>query len=1161
MSFVNIYAEDIEEYAIKGISELGIDLTKCKNLLTEDLKYSIYYDDFNILVLNNHEKDLISKNIFTKKIQKLKVHPENFISYILDDEDGSTIITTHIDSIEDNLEVKRPFKIIDYLIFNFLAPLEFYLYLNSNGDIHLCRNAEIISKSVNIFSDIRLRDRNFTFSINDVIKIFHSVETQNLLIFFQQGTMLTYFIDTNNLNPNHTNINELNKKKILILQDFYDLSDKTSKNRSENISNQSSCMNFSYSNNQYNIKTFELINVKTIIQELDQNSRGYSLIVGFNLSNITYLKFFSFLVDNSNNIDSVAEESSISIYRLFQLGNAFDISNLIEINGTIVKDMKLFNFMLYNSNFILSSQFSEKLPDTIFFLMQSKSEGYFYFFISKLDYYLIETELINIYYFSKFTVDENLNSILNLNMMGVFAEDYYSKDFYENLNLSIRITYAKNKNQIFILDDLLINENIPDSKVIRNVKSNFLEVVTPNVFEYFEFYQKIMNDININDYENNSKKVIKNLIKSELLFINEIDHIVFKDKIQDCNENDENKIEFKNFDRYLAYLILSNNYISIKNYLTIIDPKKEDFPYVNNEKIFFTIKTLFEVLIKEIISRLKENKLHTDFFNNPKLMDILKILIKLLFINKSRAEVSIFKPYKLEGEILIENSITISKLIQQVESMILILKIMRYYCNDMIKLEEINSIERHKYKYFNVFVTLIFPDLEQNILPNIKLFYIKFIDKYLCSIDKGDSEGFETQQKELNIVLNNSLYVSKFMLFFVYAYFLILSQSILLTGNKQTLNFDLFEKETIFYHKIKYNISTIINQELHQEIDQYFELVYQIFLLDNFSNLKKQNIFYEIKIKNKLLSDFIHFLNKENYYFSSFENSISNFNSSFLNLLLEDEKYSDALLISKSIIQYYKDFHELLCQLKIFLYMDLLNMGFQFINNCFASLIKLPNANYSQISRSEVAKIKFFDELRKEHNFVIITLLYNEYFKFLINKDKIEFLFNLPLNIVERNILKDLILSEGKLEHLIILYYMKIKNIHASEIKFNDIKNSSNFNEENLNIYSKFIGAMKFIFGNKDSNIAYDRVNEGVDSSFINNTNKDYKMGINFKNNHILFEGKMLIKEHIINPDNKMDIIENEHLRKNNNMKMRNKNITLNINNFEKINDPLGDFE
>lgn len=1194
--FENKKPEEIEKHKLKGASDMGIDLTKCNNILTEDLKFTLYHDDHNLLLVNNSEKSLISKKIFTKKIQKLKVHQKNFISYLLDDEEGSTIITTHLDCIEDNLEMKRPFKIIDYLIFNFLAPLEFYLYLNYNGDIHTCRNAEIISKSTNIFRDVSAIDRNFAFRIEDVTKIFYSEETQNLILFFTQGKMLNYFIDTASFNPNNNlninliinnniNTNNLNKQNILIFQDFLNLITENNSNQllqDNNRSSSSSLINLGFPRSSAQ-SACEIIKVQTIAQRTGQaNKTEFYLVVGYNhsktLDKVSVFFFIKNDLISSGNFNLEAQKNIRHVSRLVFLHNKIDYANAFNIqalNRAKINDLSLFGLELFNTEFSLNKKISAKSPNSILFVMKSESEGCFFFFICSLKNYLSENnDKKPIKYFSKFSVDGNFYSILNLNQMGIFYDDYdsaeeeQSADFFSKIMISIRATYAKNKNQIYVLDDVLVYEDFFNEDKKQIIASlDIKRIFAQDPFDFFDFYQTQLNS-KLNEYEEKSKAEIIEQLKSKMLISHEVEFANF----------DKNNSNYK-FDSFLANLILANDYLTIKNYLSILDTQKADFPFVSNEKLFFTIKTFYVILNKEISNKINENILNAEFFGNQKLLEALRISNKLLYVNKSRAENSIFKPYVLEKEILIENSNAISQLIEKVESLITIVKIFKCISSGRNAIKSFAGFESHKFEYFNAFVALVFPVLEKKILPKIELFYINYIQSFLALskreqglINAGEEEQenkpFFYSQEELNNALKNSLYASNFMLFFVFAYYAILSEVLKLTEIKNcnnnninnALNFSLIGSDKNLSDQIKYNILKLFGEELSEEINSHFDLVYQVFLLDYNANLAAQQIYSEIQLKTNLLSDFILFLNKENYALSPFTNQLSHFNSSFLNHLLGNARFQDALAISKPIIPFYKQFEELLCQLKIFLNSDLLLMGFQFVNDCFAFLIKLPNAKYSHISRSEAAKKKFFEELKQENNFLILAMLYQEFFSFLINNNKIEFLFNLPLNIVERNILKDLILSEGKLEHLIILYYMKIKNLSAAEISFNEIKNSGNFNEENFNVYSKFIKAMKFIFAKKDANSLDDWANEAVDSEFFSGSaSKDYKIGINFRNNHIQFKGvkpfanRQSDFKNQQQAEDKMDIVDNAseepEFRMNQNAR---------FNNFDKINEPIG---
>jgi hypothetical protein len=1110
MSYENLYEEDFEDNQIKGVSELKIDITKCSNILTEDLKFTVYYDDNNLLVVNNLEKTLISKKIFTKKIEKIKVYPKNFISYLLNDDEGSTIITTHIDCIEDNLEMKRPFRIVDYLIFNFLAPLEFYLYLNSNGDIHFCRNAEIISRNTNILRDVNI-DRNIVFKVEDICKIFYSEETQNLLFFFFQGKMLYYYIDTSAFEPydNQNFNNNISKQQqsILIYIGF------------------STLIKLDILQSSAQSDYCEITTVRTFGQQSTlSNIIDYYLIVGFNHSKVfDKIKVFFFIKAKLELVGNYKSDP-INAYRLEALRSSIHNANsfnfLVPYKGKI-DDLNLFDLILFNSNFALNQKLSQKFPNLILYVMKSKNEGNFYFYISSLKNFLIKNVAVEPEYFSNFILDGKVNSILNLSTMGIFNNDFTDKNIdFSKFCVSIRTTYAKNKNQVYVLDDILLNDDIKtEKKNIRNYDYNMIAAMDP--LDYFEFYQKIVNEFNeLANFELNFKNRIIDLFKFNL----------YIDDIQLSSFEEINSI-YK-FDLYLACLIFSNDYLAIKNYLSIMDPKKEDFPFVNNEKLFFTVKIMYTKIIEEIITKQQQNFINPKFFSNTKLLEVLRTLSKLLYVNKSRAENSIFKPYNLEKEILVENSNAISQLIEKVESTITIVKIYKCISSGKNKLIDFSAFEKHNFPYFYAFVALVFPKVEKQILPEINLFYTNYLKGFLDLQSKEDIDNPFYIQDELNLVLKNSIYVSKFLLFFVFSYYSILSEVLKLTENNQAVYYSLILTDKNLSNQIKSNITSLFKSELSEEINCYFDLVFSIFLLDYNSNLKSNQIYSEMNIKTNLLSDLILVLNKENYSFSHIIGSASTFNSSFLANLIKDENFQEALVISKCIIPYYKEYEELLCQLKIFMHMDLLNMGFQFINDCFAFLIKLPSANYNYIFHSETSIKKFFEEFKKDDNFLILTSLYQEFFKFLIKNNKIELLFNLPLNIIERYILKLLILSEGKLEHLIILYYMKIKNIHAAEISFNDIKSSGNIDEENFNIYAKFIKAMKFIFGKKDPNLPDEWVNEGVDSQFFGSANKDYKMGIYFRNNNNLFKGKVLInKPSNLNSksEDKMDVVDNAY--------------------------------
>ena len=766
------------ENLIKDISEFGIDITKYTTKMSEDLKYTICYNENFLVIINNEEKNLISKNNFNKKIQNLKVFKNNYISFILDDEDGSSLYITNLDCMEENLQIKRPFKIIEYLIFNFLAPFEFYLYINDKGDIHLCKNSEIIGEN-NIFKDSQLFLRNFFFNINDIIKIYFSEETQNLLIFLNQGKILYYKLDTTdfNLYPYDYSIGKIisKNKNILQIKNILDIGNQ------KNLEN-----NNKKNNNIY----MEIVYVKTIINEMDYGNKEYYIIVGYNQNNF----------GNKLEIYLVIEKD-FDIIKL-NLGNFPQkfLVNFSEKNISQTEELILHELYLFNSTIPLSSEISESFPDTIIFIMKSRNDYNFYIFLANLKDYLKEEEKNerNLY-FNSFTNYEK-NKIQNLKILGFYFDNFSNQNFpheklkfnISNFNLSLRILFTINKNNVYLYDEYLgIQKNYLEND-IKDKENIYNNIITSDINEYLENYKfyfsgknkqnileenleiKEFEEINLNDFENHFlNKIIKKNFEENLFVEKKFD-------ISTIPQINKNNYQDK-LDIYLLYLIISNEFLSIKYYISISDKKTDDSPYISNEKLFYTVEVLYNFLKSVFLENLKDNLLFLDFFRNPKFLETLNIITKLLYISKNIAEVPVYKPFKAESEIILENSIEICKHINDVENLILIVKIFKNYAEIIHKKSNLTELGNIDYSYLNLFSSLLIPNLEKNIFPEIKLFYLKFIENSY----KEKKINF-IQGTELNIALENSIYITKCLLFINYLYFIILTEALESFGEIQS---------------------------------------------------------------------------------------------------------------------------------------------------------------------------------------------------------------------------------------------------------------------------------------------------------------------------------------------------------------------------------------
>jgi len=627
--------------------------------------------------------------------------------------------------------------------------------------------------------------------------------------------------------------------------------------------------------------------------------------------------------------------------------------------------MFILDSYIYQANL----EFRATLPDYLILLLQD---------IQHNNIYVCYTDFYECY-------KDEFDYIQEMSRIGNMQLDHH--------NLKILTAYLINKQYNDIEDD--------DMSVIENMniyrkKKTSVNVIVRNI-DYFNFtiadYEIKESDTTrkipeVNEYvslDENSK----NKLSEEIMCILE------KNKFFNIS-SDFNKPDIM----YLLILIHNNNLIILKN---LLSRKFNDQYIIPNDIIFQAANDIYYTYLKEqIFQNLNKNSINPDFFYQDNLLKILKTIMELFKICRKRNLTSYHTPFPTEKDIVNDNSSFINKLLEEIEKVILIIKIIRSYNNNIylndesrhkLILDKIHSYMENKNRYPFSFFELVMLNDYKEIYPFWKILFINFFINIKSDI-------YYEPEGDINF------YFSKLQLFFYYYY--VVSDLINLSYSINDVNTNI---ESYFV-------------EMKEDYDEYADICYLLYKLDDADRSRN-------KIDMILLSKFLNYLNGQTFNYLLPKNmvnklQVNNFHITFIGMLKNAGYITEAIELSKNMNYAQEDIYS---HLDILLKLNLYHLAYQFVSYTFSSLVSPEEIITENITES-IAKSKEYHNSKE---------LYFTLFKTLIENNQIKFLLSIPFNFIENRILKDFLFINKEYEEILFLYNVSIKNVKESDSTYKKI--------------------------------------------------------------------------------------------------------------------------
>lgn len=1113
----NFKLKALEHSRIKNLQEFGLYLDECQTLFSRDSKYGVVYTELFIAILDLNKKTLISKHSNDKsaKISKLKLTYNNNITYMNKFSNHTDIIVSSIDFLGDYFQVTVSDDIIDYIYVeqcSYKRNKDSLFLISNRGDLYyysqleLKRKTNIIADCGNMIRLSQLKEINMVEFVED---------TNNLLIILSNGTIINYCLTDD---PERVLENNNDSNKTIFFEEIVHLD--------ASNPNQVFFDNLRNSQDNYSVTTFKILKfvfqletfiVKKDDMEIDsesliQNAPSVFVCVGYTKNKTdSYLCFYEILGNQITLINKILLQNKIIVdsYTFF--------SNNLSLKSS-VPDYLILCCKLLDKNKIeiLASDFLEclKIPQNREIAYEAKyQEGLFTKIneIQDVDNSIKKLSIIGVYITPN--PDYPLNNPVNKSVVSkrnalneergiadnrsefsILTNINELKTMSYSINLIIRELLNYNKFDAYLVDLNIQQISYKPSKDLTPYNELLKHAITSDVTKHLEFFK-----------QNNSKEIkekfqekVAEIISSK----NERFYSDFEKFLGTTNMGDKKKIDY-----YLLLLMYHNDLIPIKFYLSLKESSigdKNNY-ILSNDELFYTVNNIFYSFLKNLFyEKLKDPKFDSKFFLSEIFLSNLQTALEILKISKNRNENPYAKPFTREKEIIIEGSLKIQSVIFDLENVLMIFKIIKSYVskfpsqmefenpinemeNIMNRRKQFRKGDKNKYLCFEL-ITL--NSLKEN-FPDLKKFYLKYFNDQLIQT-VYDSPLNESNLHHLMLIQNQEstnsenisgyaynelLYFTKFQFFFYYFYYVMDYNHIRnisehgINSNFSNKNFQINSCCTFDEKFLKRN--RIWFEELEEEFAEYSLISLIFYKLDHMLDLKEN---YEIYLNKKYpnidittITQFTIKFNKSEIYKTPYYKQILNklptsFNSALVNLLSQEGYTKEALSLSNSILTLVNDFDELKMQLMLLLKMNLINIAYQFVNNCFASLVCYSeNYNFNE-SINEMGK-SLLDTIVHSEEFLKMRSLYFDFFDFLMKNNHIPVIYTLPYNFIERHILKDFFLQNPQYEEFLLIYFVKLKKIKEAENSLNSFNKNSAYSHNLKEFYAKLLECLKFIYG------------------------------------------------------------------------------------------------
>jgi hypothetical protein len=922
---------------IKNLTEFGINIKECTVEFSRNKNYAIIYTDEYLAITNLDKKTVESKysNDKNGRISKVKFLGRS-ITYLNQKDNLTHIVITNLGSLGEYYEYTTNDVLLDYLYIESDGLFQdCLLTVNSKGDISAIRDLKKV-KSVNIVKDTKLPLGGMAVSHIEYIR-----PTMNLICILANGAILNYSLGLEEevvLNYiDHTHIDGLNVTESIYakpLSGFVVTSCKYAKS------------NLEYEN-------YEM-------------SKTYSQIVKSQEDSDRILFYISFIRKETN--EGVA---CINSYLGFFGIEAYGLTyhNRIRFPKSEILDSYLYRSNNENIDDILPSYLviatriqSDRGKNKI----QVHSSDFFCCFKSSDDS-LNPFQVINEF-------DDDLRNILELAILSVYISpkteviSCCNIDEYDKMSvISDKNKYNRSRYTVNVILRLLENYNnyelyLNDTD-IRQRKERDANILTSDVNEY----------------------ISKGYSSNECFKVEVYNTILREYRNFEITEDNRSKVDF-----FILLLIFNNNLSNIKIYLS----KKKDKEYlVPNENIFFTSNALFNAIKLNIYNSVKSNNEDNQFFVDNKLYTSLLIIRELFKISSNRISVNYHKPFQSEENIISEDKVSITKALEEVEKIILLIRIARSYifhiidkeesqCNEVIGAlhERLRLRKEAQGGESKLYFELIMLSDYKDIYPFWKVIFINsFIQIFNDDKDKPDGQV--------------NMYFSKLQLFFFYYY--VASEYLNYKSSDQVFTDNRAGIKKFFI-------------EMKEEWLEYSALCFNLYRLDMGLN----------NLDLSVVSRFLRILNKQNLQNSIRKMNPTNihFNSTLIKKLKDSGFKREALELSKQFIPVIHNEEDLKAHLDILLENGLINLAYQFLNYSFTFLLEHhdlsdPMKLQASLTTPEFNKVK---------------ILYFELFERLVRNGNIDLMLSLPFNFIENILIKIFLTSNRDYEEVLYLYYNKL---------------------------------------------------------------------------------------------------------------------------------------
>jgi hypothetical protein len=960
--------KDIE---IKNLDVFKINMKECDIVYSSDSQYALLYNEGMIAVVDITNNKIISKFTNEKNCRLSKVKfSQNNITYINKKQTHSEIVINNFKFIGQYYEYKIEENVLDYICYD-----EFLFIVTNSWELYTVNSFENMRRN-NIMNDTKLPFNGLNISHMEMVA---NGVNKNLIMILSNGSILNY--------------------RIIGDECFY-----------EDISHVDSFSNNNFNRNDYYKQTgFEFVNMlqsKFTMHYNDYEMKNFGLSkLDINDDQVHTGMFF--IVCYCKEENTVEGRLTYNSYISF-----FEIKTcLIYLNS-----IKIDNYHLLDSFIYQASISQNTLPDYLILCcridesIEIMYSDFFQCFKNKfgdfkkintkytIPYFIRKITISTAYLTKKYSVPDEIDDIESEN------DDKKSEIDDKKSEIDDKKSEIADNNNIEIADN---NIEIVDMNEYRDPKYNLsvilrrVEIMDYNLYiRDFEIKQKNtdfplkVKDKEFLTYDVNKYIDIRNSDQSIGEFKkNAFDY--FKKKKFQLKDKDEEKHDLL----YLLVLIFNNNLLGLKYLLSL--KIKHDQYLIPNDIIFSAANTIYYRRLKEkIYKKLNKNIIDYNFFIDEKLLKNLKTILEIFKISKRRNQTVYHTPFPTENDLIFENSISITKIVEEIEKIILIIKIIRSFTRNIVLKQDkeeslyelLNNLHNNltnKKRDKILFFELIMLNDYKEIYPFWKILFLNFFLK-INADNKLEPDG------EINF------YFSKLQLFFYYYYVV-----------SDYLN---YSNEENFGQDNRQNLREFFN-EMNEEFEEYSEICNSLYKLDKYDPdcIGKENI--DINILSQLMK----YLSGQNFIQNVKINDliVNNFHITFVSMLKTNGYIKEAIELSKNMNYGESDIHS---HLSVLLDLDLYHLAYQFANFTFFNLVSSGELNADSIELISQSK-----------GYSISKKLYYIFFESAIKNNQIEYLLSLPLNFIENSFLKEFLSVNKEYDEILFLYNISIRNLREAE--------------------------------------------------------------------------------------------------------------------------------